>query len=205
MRRVLAPLGITVVMLGHALPSGCSSESTLTGGGGCEAFCTKWVGARCRNGPDKEACLTDCHEQQTRCRPEANALLKCATIEAQIACETGSGQPRVVGCLARETALLNCMMCDRFCESWSSLGCPLNPSREECLTTCLDQRCHAEHRRTVECMTGGLGTCGPDGRPRVSPMCQDRYDVTAACTSQYGQPQPFRYLFAEPLDAGSGD
>jgi len=202
MRRLLAPLVLTVALLGHVFTGGCSSESSLTGGGGCESFCTKWVGARCRNGPTKEACLDQCREQQTRCLPEANAFLKCATVEAQIACETGSGQPRVVGCLARENSLNNCLLCDRFCEGWSALGCPLGPTREECVATCLDQRCQAEHLRIVDCNRTARGTCGPDGRPIVN--CPAELQAAALCTSRYDQPQPFRYLAVDHTDSGTG-
>jgi hypothetical protein len=204
MRRVLVPLALTAVLAAHVVTGGCSSESSLTGGGGCEAYCTKWIGARCRNSPTKEACLDQCHDEQSRCRTEANALLKCATIEAQIACETGSGQPRVVGCLARENALRACLTCDRFCEGWSALGCPLGPTREECLTTCLDQRCNTEHLRIVECMPPENGTCGSDGRPSVSLNCDPAYDVTANCTRNYGQSQPFRWLAVDQPDTGTG-
>jgi hypothetical protein len=205
MRRMLAPLAIATVLLGHVFTGGCSSESSLSGGGGCEAFCSKWIGARCRNSPTKEACLEKCHDEQTRCRIETNALLKCATIEAQIACETGSGQPRVVGCLAREASQQECLRCDHFCEGWSALGCPRNPIREECVAACLDQRCQTEHLRIVECMPSGLGTCGPEGAPKVRSGCEPAYDVTVNCTTNYGQSQPFRWLAVEQLDTGQLD
>lgn len=201
---MLGCFAIAVWLLVHAATGGCSSESRLTGGGACESFCGKWVGARCRNSPTKESCLTECYEEQGRCRIEANAFLKCATIEAQIACETGSGQPRVLGCLAREQALDRCLVCDRFCEDWTKLGCPLSPSREECVATCLDHRCFTQHQRIVECMTGGLGTCGPDGRPVPWGVCNDHYAIAARCTEQYGQSQPFRWLAAEQSDTGPG-
>lgn len=206
MRRLLAPKSVrgalAAVLLGHACTGGCSSASSLSGGGGCEAFCSKFIGARCRNTESKERCLLDCRDRQTRCPRQANALMKCATVEAQIACETGSGQPRVVGCLAREIALQECVTCDRFCENWSSLECPLGPAREECVATCLDPRCHAEHRRIAECMAGVFGSCGADGRPQTS-GCAPAHDAAANCTAPYGQPQPFRWLPVEQSDAGT--
>lgn len=205
MRRMLGCLAIAALLLGHAATGGCSSESRLTGGGACESFCSKWVGARCRNSPTKEACLAKCGDEQARCRTEANAFLKCATIEAQIACETGSGQPRVLGCLAREASLNECLVCDHFCEGWTNLGCPLSPTREECLATCLDHRCSGQHLRIAECIPRGEGTCGPDGRPAVPPVCSGSYAVAASCTQTYGQSQPFRWLAVEPPDTGSGD
>ncbi len=202
---MLGCLAIALWLLGHAAMGGCSSDSRLTGGGGCESFCSKWVGAHCAHGPTKDGCLEKCRDQQSRCAVEANAFLKCATLEAQIACETGSGQPRVLGCGARENALNSCLVCDRFCETWSGLDCPLGPGREECLATCLDHRCATEHQRIVECMTPGLATCGGDGRPAVQGIsCQPAYDVAARCTQQYGQPQPFRWLAVEQPDTGGG-
>lgn len=193
MRRMVVPLLLAALGAFHAVTGGCSSSSTITGGGGCESFCTKWVGARCRNGPTMEACLANCAEQQSRCSLESNALLKCATIEASIACETGSGQPRIVGCVPRETALVSCFACDRFCEGWSQLGCPLSPSREECLTVCLDRRCSREHRAVVECMVRGSGSCASDGQNAPTSCFRELGDARS-CTSALGQPEPFHYI-----------
>lgn len=200
-RRVLAPFGVALVALFHVLSGGCSSSSSLAGGGGCDAFCTKWIGAHCRNGPTMEACLATCHDEQDRCTPEANAVLKCATIEAQIACETSSGEPRIVGCVPRETALSNCIACDRFCETW--IACPQGPTREECLATCLDPRCAEAHRSLVDCMPSGAGVCGPTG-PTAPAVCMSSYRRAQACTSLYGQEQPFRWLPVQALPGDSG-
>lgn len=193
MRRMLLPLLTGALLAGYALGTGCSSSSEITGGGGCESFCNKWVGARCRNGPTKESCLEECRARESRCAPETHALLKCATIEATIACETGSGQPRVVGCGPRETALTNCIACDRFCEGWSTVGCPRTPDREECLVACLDRRCLREHKAMADCGFSGAGTCSSDGSPQPS-RCFSEYASAANCTNRHGQPQPFRYL-----------
>lgn len=193
MRRMVVPLLLAALGALHVVAGGCSSSSTITGGGGCESFCTKWVGARCRNGPTMEACLTKCAAEQSRCSIESSALLKCATIEATIACETGSGQPRVVGCIPRENALISCFSCDRFCEGWSKLGCPHTPTREECLTVCLDKRCSREHRGVAECMFSGVGQCGADGHPAPT-SCFSEYESARQCTAALGQPQPFHYI-----------
>jgi hypothetical protein len=192
-RRLFAPLLISTLGAFYAASGGCSSSSSTIGGGGCESFCTKWVGARCRNGPTKEKCLTECAERESRCQLENDAFLKCATIEATIACETGSGQPRVVGCAPRESALSSCIACDRFCEGWAKIGCPLSPGREECLTVCMDRRCAQRHRAVADCMFVGSGTCGADGRP-IPNSCFTEYNSAAGCTEPLGQPQPFRYI-----------
>lgn len=193
---MVAPLlvaALGAVPVATAVTGGCSSSSSITGAGGCESFCNKWVGARCRSGPTQEACMTECTAREQRCGRENDALLKCATIEATIACETNSGQPRIVGCIPREEALSSCLACDRFCEGWSSLGCPQTPPREECLTVCLDKRCAREHRAMVDCSFTGAGTCGFDGRP-VPTTCFGEYTRAQSCTSRLGQPQPFRYI-----------
>ncbi|MBX7197060.1 MAG: hypothetical protein K1X94_33735 [Sandaracinaceae bacterium] len=200
-RRILVPWGVTLLsalLLWHA--GGCSSSSTLADGGGCANFCNKWVGARCRNGPTLESCLDQCRDEQARCLPEANAKMKCATVEAQIACETGTGQPRVVGCGPREEALSSCMACDRFCEHWSS--CPRAPGREECLATCLDPRCSKPHRGFVDCMVGQAVRCADSG-PSAPSACISSWQTAQFCTSTYGQEQPFHWLPVQTVDSGT--
>ncbi len=202
---MLVPLVLAALGASYAATGGCSASSSITGGGGCESYCNKLVGARCRNGPTREKCLEECHDQQGRCEPETNALLKCATIESTVACETGSGQPRVLGCAPRELAQQSCLVCDRFCGGWSKLGCPHTPSKEECVIGCLDQRCRIPHRVVADCVFAGDGTCGPDGRP-VPSTCLGEYQNARFCTSRYGQPQPFRYIPIVLLDdAGTLD
>lgn len=193
MRRLLAPVGLALSSLAHVLSGGCSASSSLAGSGGCDGFCTKWVGAHCRNGPTMDDCMKQCVDEQTRCRPETNAVLKCATIEAQIACETSTGQPRIVGCVPRETSLKNCLACDMFCEWWSQ--CADGPAREECLATCLDPRCAAEHRAVVDCMMPQKGAC-------ETSRCS--WSQARACTRAYGQEQPFHWLPVEPLPGDGG-
>lgn len=205
MRRVLVPLLVAALGVANVATGGCSASSSITGGGGCESYCNKIVAARCRNGPTREKCLEECVDQQQRCEPETSSLLKCATIESTIACETGSGQPRVLGCAPRELAQQSCLTCDRFCEPWSRLGCPTTPSHEECLIACLDKRCRSQHRQVADCLLSGDGTCGADGRP-VPSRCFGEYETARICTSQQGQPQPFRYIPLVLLDdAGTTD
>jgi hypothetical protein len=202
---MIVPLLIGALAAFYAATGGCSASSSITGGGGCESFCNKIVGARCRNGPTRESCLEQCFDRQRKCEPETNALLKCATIESTIACETGSGQPRVLGCVPRETAQDACIACERFCDGWAKVGCPHTPSKEECLIACLDKRCRQQHLVVANCLFSGAGTCAFDGRPAPS-TCLPEYQSAASCTSQHGQPQPFRYIPLVLLDdAGSTD
>ncbi|MBI2391965.1 MAG: hypothetical protein HYV09_20405 [Deltaproteobacteria bacterium] len=202
MRRVLAPLLVAALAAAHALTGGCSSSSSLVGAGACDAFCGKWVGARCRKGPSMTDCLKQCLDEQARCRPEANALMKCATIEAQIACETNSGEPRVVGCAPRENALRTCLGCDEFCARWTT--CSGGPTHEECLATCVDPRCAVEHAGVANCMASSTVYCdATTAEPMPGLSCSDAFWRAQTCTSRHGQPTPFRWLpvAPEPADA----
>src|SRR5205085_449230 len=85
------------------------------------------------------------------------------------------------------------LSCERFCEGWAGLGCPLSPTREECVVACLDKRCADKHAAMVQCAFRGAGTCGFDGRP-VPSNCFNEYLSAGNCTQSFGQPQPFRYI-----------
>ncbi|MEO7091868.1 MAG: hypothetical protein ABI175_01375 [Polyangiales bacterium] len=76
----------------------CSSESTLVGAGACDAYCFKLVGAKCKASPTREACLDECTYYQGQCAREWNDFLRCATIDATIACDSGTSKPKVIGC-----------------------------------------------------------------------------------------------------------
>lgn len=196
MRRVLAPLLVAALAAAHALTGGCSSSAELVGAGACDAFCAKWVGARCRKGPTPSECLAQCLAEQTRCRPEANALMKCATIEAQIACEANTGEPRIVGCAPRETALRACLECDQFCTRWTT--CSGGPTHEECLASCVDPRCAAEHAGVMTCMADYTVYCDPRTAEPMALSCGGAYARAQSCTGRLGQPTPFRWLPVVP-------
>lgn len=206
LRRVLAPIAVGAFALSHVLAGGCSSSSSLAGGGACDGFCARWAGSDCRNRPGMEACLAECRDEQSRCRPEANALLRCATIDGEIVCDSSSGAPRIVGCAPREVALDGCMACDRVCERW--VACGHGPSREECLAGCVDPRCAASHRALLDCIGGQAPRCDPETGPTAPAGCMAEWSQAAACMSRYGAAQPFRWLPVEPLpgdSAVSGD
>lgn len=195
---------LAAVLLAWACTGGCSSSSRLVGEGGCDAFCSKLVGARCRNGPKREDCLEACLDQQTRCRPEANAYLRCATIEANIACESGSGAPRVIGCAPREQALSRCLACDAFCEDYPSLDCD-PPVRESCVDACVDPRCAAEHQELVRCVPSPIALRCFDGTISAGAECPSEWSAVRSCVVRNGGREPFRGLPAPPppsSDAG---
>jgi hypothetical protein len=134
-----------VFALAFAIVEGCSSSSALLDGGGCQAFCTKWVAARCPRGPTLEDCLRRCDASGGRCSIEEAAFFRCALLEGQIACETGTGEPRVVGCAPRETAALACQRCAELCDRVAKPACADGPNPEECVPTCRDRRCAAAY------------------------------------------------------------
>lgn len=195
--RLLPTLAIAIVSALQAT-SGCSSSSALYGGGGCESFCTKWVGAHCRNGPTFDACMTQCQDQQSRCRQETNAVLRCATIEAQIACETGSGQPRMVGCNARIEAQSACLACDYVCHNQvEANGCRRAPSHDECVASCTDPRCASRYANVTGC---ARSECDADGNVVLD--CTSDWFFLKACTEALGA-EPFHALPPDsPSDGG---
>ncbi len=206
--RALSPVGVPLLaaaLIAWAATGGCSASSRLVGEGGCDAFCAKVVGSRCRNGPSREDCLEACLDQQARCRPEANAFLRCATIEANIACETGSGVPRVLGCAPREQALERCLGCDRFCEDYETLDCGTPPVREACVATCVDRRCWEEHAALVRCAPTPASMRGSDGTISPATGCFVEWGDARSCVVRNGGLEPFRGMPAPPpsSDAGS--
>jgi hypothetical protein len=90
----------------------CSSESTLVGQGACDAYCFKLVGAKCKASPTRDDCLLECGFYQQACTREFNEFLRCATIDATIACDSGTSKPKVIGCDRFQAA--NSKVCGTF-------------------------------------------------------------------------------------------
>ena len=78
--------------------AGCSSSSTLVGAGACEAYCLKWIGAKCKGAPTHDGCLDECTFYQTQCQTAQDDYLRCATNEGTVSCDGDTGQPHSVGC-----------------------------------------------------------------------------------------------------------
>ncbi|MGZ3455304.1 MAG: hypothetical protein ACXVEF_37215 [Polyangiales bacterium] len=181
MRRILLPLGLLVFAAAQIAGGGCSSSSELYGGGGCESFCTKWVGAHCRNGPTKDECMAECTSEQDRCRDASNALMRCATLEATIACETGSGEPRIVGCAPRQAAQQACLDCYTVCKSIADAQCSAGPSLDECQAACGGPTCNNLYQRFVDCHPGPF-SCTPLGELTFfRSSCGDLYAQLQSC------------------------
>jgi hypothetical protein len=100
---------LVAVAVGHV--GACSSNSTPIGAGACDAYCQKIVGAKCKNPPSRELCLDECQFHVSDCHDPQVAFLRCATIDANIACDSGNGQPRVQGCDTYSHALQNDPTC----------------------------------------------------------------------------------------------
>jgi hypothetical protein len=206
-RSFLAPvtLGLGVV----ALFLGCSSSSSLEGIGACEGFCNKWYGSHCKNGPKThEECLggdgivNGCLDDQARCAVEENSLIRCATVDGSIACETGSGKPKILGCQKQQSALNACLLCDQFCERWTGTAkpsdagpgpvpCKRAPTRPACLAGCLDPQCATEMQQYRSCATGAV-TCDASGEP-WDPGCRFYMDALVLClggTHPFDWPPP---------------
>jgi len=83
----------------------CSSESSLVGQGACEGYCFKIVGAKCKSSPTREACIDECLFHQADCTREWNDWLRCSSIDATIACDSATTEPKVVGCDKFQTAV----------------------------------------------------------------------------------------------------
>ena len=171
-----------------ASAAGCSSHSEIVGAGACEGFCNKWVGARCKKGPERQPCMegglnmritesdvVGCLPAEQRCPDQADALLHCATLEGTIACETGSGNPKILGC-DREKARLNvCLACEPFCTLWTTNDagqprCSRSTSRAACLAACESARCSQDTLAVRACVmsrSGGLITCDENGDPQL--------------------------------------
>jgi hypothetical protein len=196
---MLLPVGALVFTAAQLASGGCSSSSELYGGGGAESFCTKWVGAHCRSGPTKEDCMAEWTGNQERCRDETNALMRCATLEANIACETGSGQPRIVGCAPRQAAQFACLSCYTVCKSIVDAGCSAGPSLEECKAACGGATCANLYQRFVDCRPGppfcnGLGAVSFEGT-----ACSELYFQLSNCVSPGA---PFFVSRPAPVDGG---
>jgi len=184
-------LGLGVVFSAAVLASidGCSSSSSIVGPGSCEAFCNKWYGSHCKNGPkSREECLggdgvvNGCLDDRDRCPNEQNALIRCATVDGTIACETGTGKPKILGCEKQRDALTLCLDCDRFCDRWSGTEkptdagpvpapCPGAPTHAACLASCIDPTCSTEKQQFRACASGPIA-CNAAGRPWVK-SCED--------------------------------
>jgi hypothetical protein len=87
-----------VLLLALSSALACSAESTLVGQGACDGYCFKIVGAKCKASPTRDECLAECGYYQTQCAREWNDFVRCATIDATIACDSGNSKPKVVGC-----------------------------------------------------------------------------------------------------------
>lgn len=201
-------VGLMVLGAMQVASGGCSSSSDLYGGGGCESYCTKWVGAHCRNGPTKDECMNKCQGEQIRCRDATNSLLRCATLEATIACETGSGYPRIVGCAPKQAEQAACLFCYQTCELIVGSACSKGPTLEECLAACTSVGpCAPIYERFADCGPGSP-LCAPDGRISYSDSsCSGLFDSLTRCV-QPGDPffvlRPVEDAGADALD-GSFD
>jgi hypothetical protein len=203
---LLSVFGLMVLGAMQVASGGCSSSSELYGGGGCESFCTKWVGAHCRTGPTKEDCMNQCQGDQMRCRDATNALLRCATLEAQIACETGSGAPRIVGCAPKQVEQSNCLFCYDTCKLIEGSACSAGPTLEECLAACTGTRCANQYERFAECRPGSP-LCTPDGRISYDDSsCVGLFAQLSSCVlpgAPFFVPRPVDDAGADSSDAAS--
>lgn len=122
--RPAAPLVTASRLLRLALLSllSCSSQSTLVGQGACEGYCFKIVGAKCKSGPTRERCLDECLFYQGDCAREWNDYVRCSAIDATIACDSGTAQPKVVGCDKFQRASTN--VCHRYTPEAGSFDAP---------------------------------------------------------------------------------
>jgi hypothetical protein len=196
-RRILLPLGLLVFAAAQIAGGGCSSSSELYGGGGCESFCTKWIGAHCRSSPTKEDCMAECTSEQDRCRDESNALMRCATLEATIACETGSGEPRIVGCAPKQAAQAHCLSAYSVCKSIVDANCSAAPSLAECQAAASGTTCSTLYQRFVDCLPDPP-VCDPDGTVQFLRSCADLYFQLKECTA------PRAPFFVAPPSPDSG-
>ena len=97
-RRSLSRLAPLAALAALVLDVACSSESSLVGEGACDGYCFKIVGAKCKDSPTREQCLDECIFHQGDCAREWNDWARCTVIDATIACDSVTAQPKVVGC-----------------------------------------------------------------------------------------------------------
>jgi hypothetical protein len=205
---LLSVVGLMMVGAMQVASGGCSSSSELYGGGGCESFCTKWIGAHCRKGVSKEDCMTDCQGEQFACPDAKNALMRCATLEATIACETGSGEPRIVGCAPKQVELETCKSCYSVCKQIEDVACTLAPSRQECLAACTGTKCANLYERFVDCRPG-QPTCTDDGHIDYQfSTCSSLWFQLQSCMAPGGAffvPRPVEDAGLDAIDEVSTD
>jgi hypothetical protein len=97
------------VMAGPFAAAGCSATSEPIGNGACDGFCTKVVNLRCHQTLEREACVASCIYEQTVCPETMSEVIRCATNEGAIACDTSTLAPHVVNCDAARAARDACI------------------------------------------------------------------------------------------------
>ncbi len=94
-----APVALAAAALAWQLAAaGCSATSEPVGNGACDGFCTKVVNLRCRQTFERDACVAACVHEQKLCPESESELIRCATNEGAIACDTSTLGPHIVAC-----------------------------------------------------------------------------------------------------------
>jgi hypothetical protein len=103
-------LALAIVGVLRALAAlGCSASSELVGNGACDAFCAKVAGLHCSMAPTQETCVAQCLDEQARCPTTKSEVIRCASVDGAVACDSSTLAPHVVNCDAAVRALDQCL------------------------------------------------------------------------------------------------
>lgn len=196
---------MALLALGAALSSAsCGEAYGGWGDGGCDTFCNRWVGAHCRNPVSRDECLTKCVTERGLCPVQTQSLLRCANLEGAINCDADTGGTKIANCSVQVAHLDSCLVCAKFCARWVGAGCARARDVGECVASCLDGRCNAQHRLAATTCTRPL-VCDEEGYP-VSDVCAGSLSSASECARAVGGAHAFAWLPERPAwDAGPAD
>ncbi len=187
-----------------ALGASCSTSYAPWGDGGCDTFCNRQVGARCRAPIDRDKCLVECVNNRALCPAHQRGLLRCANLEGNIVCDGDTGATKIANCGPAQEEVSACVTCATFCRAYVGL-CARGNDLGECISSCLDPRCRGAHAAAMS-NCGATLICGEDGfptPPRTTFICGQSFGVASSCVRSHGGGGAFKWI-PERLPADSG-
>ena len=192
--RTSSALGLVAALAGLGIA--CSQSYAPWGDGGCDTFCNRQVGARCRAPVDREKCVTECVNKRDLCPAHQRGLLRCANLEGNIVCDGDTGATKIANCGPAQDEVAVCVSCATFCRAYVSL-CTRANDLGECVASCLDPRCRSIHAGAASNCAPPALTCGDDGFPTAAASafaCSQGLAQATACVRYHGGGRAFTWM-----------